>query len=198
MEPNEAFVIYDHRVRWVAAINMAFFVASIWFGLRFCSGVNRYIVLVFCGGFCLFWIHDLIFGIRLKLLSDGRTLHWQDGKESGSVRLAEICKVLIGARRPVQIGGTFLGWTYIRFLLRNGTERELPPDLAQGLRARKWQKLKRLVSHIRTVGNVPVEPIGEANLTTDGWEDELSAPPNGGPILVSGNSGASGGPPSVS
>lgn len=194
MEPNEAFVIYDHRVRWVAAINMAFPVAFIWLGLRFCTGVKRYVVLVFCGAFCLFWIRDLIFGIRLKLLSDGETLQWQDGKETGSVRLAEIRKVLIGARRTVQMGGTFLGWTYVRFLLRNGTERELPPNLAQGLRARKWRQLKRLVSQIRTVNDVPVEPIGEANLTTDGWEDEPNASPNGGLAKPPGNPNVGGGP----
>ena len=190
MEPNEALVIYDHRVRWVAAINMAFFVTFIWFGLRYCIGVNRYIVLVLGGAFCLFWIHDLIFGIRLKLLSNGDTLHWQEGKETGSVRLAEIRKVLIGARRPIRTGGTFFGWTHVRFLLTNGTERELPPNLAQGLRARRWRPLKRLVSHIRTVSDVPVEPIGEASLTTDGWEDEPTASPKGSPAEPFGNSKA--------
>jgi hypothetical protein len=194
MEPDAAFVIYDRRVRWVAAINMAFFVAFIWYGLRYCTGVNRYIVLVFSGGFCLFWSHDLIFGIRLKLLSDGRTLQWQDGKQTGSVRLAEIRRVLIGARKPIQIGSTSLGWTYVRFLLRDGSERELPPNLAQGLRARKWKQLKRMVSHIRTVCDVPVEPIGGADMTTDGWQDEPNTSPNGGPAEPPADSAVGGEP----
>jgi hypothetical protein len=172
MQADPALVIYDHRVRWVAAINMAFFVAFIWVALRFCSGFNRYILLAFCTAFCLFWIRDLVFGFRLKLLSDGRTLHWQEGKKTGSVPLADIRKVLIGARNPVQIGDSFLGWTYVRLQLRNGTEQALPPNIASGLRSRKWRYLKRLVSHIRMVSGVTVEPIREPDVTIAGWEDE--------------------------
>jgi hypothetical protein len=197
VQADKPLVIYDHRVRWVAAINMAFFVVSIWFGLRFCSGFNRYILLAFCTAFCLFWIRDLVFGFRLKLLSDGRTLRWQEGKEVGSVPMAEIRKVLIGVRRPVKIGGSVLGWTYVRFLLRTGAEQPLPPSIAAGLRSRRWRHLKRLVSHIRTISNVLVEPIREPDLSTDGWEDEPGAS-NGGPTGPSGNSRVSGGPPSVS
>ncbi len=170
--PSDKLVIYDHRVRWVAAINMAFFLAFIWVALRFSSGFNRYILLAFCAAFCLFWIRDLVFGFRLKLLSDGRALHWQEGKKTGSLPLADIRKVLIGARNPVQIGRSFLGWTCVRFQLRNGTEQALPPNIASGLRSRKWRRLKQLVSHIRTVSNVPVEPIAEPDMTAGGWQDE--------------------------
>ncbi len=172
MNVDKALVIYDHRVRWVAALNMAFVVAGIWLALSFGSGFSLYAPMVFLGLFSLFWIRDLLFGFRLKLLSDGGTLHWQEGKATGSVPLAEIRKVLIGARKPVQIGDDFLGWTYVRFQLRSGAEQALPPNIASGLRARKWRYLKRLVSHMRTVSNVPVEPIVEPDLTTDGWEDE--------------------------
>jgi hypothetical protein len=179
MSVNKPLVIYDHRVRWVAAINMAFFVAFKWFAVRFCSGFIKYILLAFCTAFCLFWIRDLVFGFRLKLLSDGRTLHWQDGKAAGSVPLAEIRKILIGARNPIQIGDGSLGWTHVRFQLRNGTEQALPPNLASGLRSRKWRYLKRLVSHIRTVSNLTVEPIADTDLTAAGWQDEPDGPANG-------------------
>jgi hypothetical protein len=172
MSVNKPLVIYDHRVRWVAALNMAFVVTGIWLALRFGSGFPRYFFIGFLVLFSLFWIRDFVFGFRLKLLSDGRTLHWQEGKVSGSVPLAEIREVLIGARKPVQIGDTYLGWTYVRFRLKNGAEQALPPNIASGLRSRKWRHLKRLVAHIRTTFNVPVEPIREPDLTTDGWEDE--------------------------
>jgi hypothetical protein len=121
-------------------------------------------------------------------LSDGRTLHWQEGKEAGSVPLADIRKVLIGARNPVQVGDSFLGWTYVRFQLKNGTEQALPPNIASGLRSRRWRYLKRLVSHIRAVSDVPVEPIAEPDLTTAGWEDEPQHGADGSQPLSSDSS----------
>lgn len=170
---DKPLVIYDHRVRWVAALNMTFVVAGIWLALRFGSGPSLYIPVGFLALFSLFWIRDLLFGFRLKLMSDGSTLHWQEGKDVGSVPLAEIRKVVIGVRRPVRVGDSgVLGWTYVRFQLRSGAEQALPPNIASGLRSRNWRHLKRLVSHVRTVSNVPVEPISEPDLTIEGWVDE--------------------------
>ncbi len=180
MQSEKAFVIYEHRVRWVAAINMAFFVTFIWFALRFCSGFNRYILLAFCTAFCLFWIHDFIFGFRLKLLSDGSTLYWQEGKETGCIPLAQIRKVLIGVRKPARVGFGAVSWTFVRFLLSNGAEEALPPGIGSGLRSRNWRHLKRLVSHIRTVSPVSVEAINEPDLSLEGWEDEPHAASSGG------------------
>jgi len=175
MQANKALIVYDQRVRWVAAISMVFFAACIWFALRFCSGFNRLIFLAFCAPFCLFWICDLVFGFRLMLVSDGCTLRWQERKEVGSVALAQIRKVLIGVRKPGRVD-LDIGSTHIRFQLRNGTEQALPPNIASGLRSRNWRRFKRLMSHIRTVSEVPVEPIREADLTLEGWEDEQIAP----------------------
>src|SRR5512139_1612390 len=100
---GKPLVIYDHRVRWVAVLNMAFVVAGICLALRFVSGVSLYLPVAFLAVFCLFWIRDLLFGFRLKLVSDGRTVHWQEGKKAGSVPLTEVRKVLIGVRNT-QIG----------------------------------------------------------------------------------------------
>jgi hypothetical protein len=178
MNTDKTVVIYDHRLRWVAVINMAFVVAGIWFALRFESGFLRYLMVGFLVLFSLFWIRDLIFGFRLKLLSDGITLHWQEGKKCGSVPLVQIRKVLIAARKPVQIGDGFMEWTHVRLQLRTGAEHALPPNIASGLRSRKWRLLKRLVSHIRTVSPVLVEPMNGPDLTAGGWEDEQVGPTN--------------------
>jgi hypothetical protein len=196
MQAHKALVVYDQRVRWVAAINLAFFAACIWFALRFCSGFNRYILLAFCTPFCLFWIRDLLFGFRLMLVSDGCTLRWQERKEVGSVALAQIRKVLIGVRKSGGHTDLDRDWTYIRFQLSNGTEQALPPNIASGLRSRNWRHLKRLVSHIRTVSEVPVEPIREADLSLDGWEDEPqhaadgSQPSSSAPSRISAAAGS--------
>jgi hypothetical protein len=88
MSVNKPLVIYDHRVRWVAVLNMAFVVAGICLALRSGSGVTLYLPVAFLALFSLFWIRDLLFGFRLKLVSDGCTLHWQDGKSVGSVFLS--------------------------------------------------------------------------------------------------------------
>lgn len=173
MSADKPLVIYDHRVRWVAAVNMAFVVAGVWLAIRLGAGLSLYLPVGFLGLFGLFWIRDLLCGFRLKLLSGGCTLHWREGKEIGSVPPAQIRKVLIGARRPIQIGDSgVLGWTYVRFQLRTGTEQALPPNIASGLRSRNWRHLKRLISHIRTVSNVTVEPINEPDLSMEGWRDE--------------------------
>jgi len=178
MSVDKPLVIYDHRIRWVATINMAFVVAGSWLALRFLSDFRLYLVVGFLALFSLFWIRDFFFGFRLKLLSDGVTLSWQEGKEMGSVPLAQIRKVLIGTRRPIQVGGNMLGWTYVRLQMKTGTEQALPPNIASGLGSRKWRLLKRLVSHIRTVSDVQVEPINEPDVTIEGWEDAPVDPPN--------------------
>lgn len=172
MQSDNSTVIYDHRTRWLAVINLAFFVTFIWVALQFLSGLMKYSILVFCFAFCLFWIRDFIFGFRVRLLSDGCTLHWQEGKEAGSVLLTDIRKVLIGAQNSIRIGSWYLNWNYVRLQLENGEEHNLPPNIATGLRSRRWQNLKKLVAHIRTVSNVTVEPIMAPNLTTADWEDE--------------------------
>ncbi len=169
---NKPLIIYDHRVRWVAAVNMAFVVAGIWLALKFGSGASLYVPVVFLSLFSLFWICDLLFGHRLKLFSDSSTLRWQDGKATDSVPLPDIRKVLIGAK-TIRIGGnSVMGWTYVRFALSSGTECELPPNIASGLRARGWRRLRQLVTHIRTVSDVPVEPISEPGVILEGWKDE--------------------------
>jgi len=150
---------------------MTFVVAGICLALKFCSGASLYVSVVFLGLFSLFWIRDLLFGMRLMLVSDGSMLRWQDGKASGSVSLADIRKVLIGAKTK-QVGDGVMGWTYVRFALSSGAERDLPPNIASGLRAQSWRRLRKLVAHIRTVSDVQVEPINESGVVLEGWKDE--------------------------
>ncbi|HEU5125017.1 MAG TPA: hypothetical protein VFW05_13260 [Verrucomicrobiae bacterium] len=169
---NKPLTIYDHRVRWVAAVNMAFVVAGIWLAVKFGAGASLYVPVIFLGLFSLFWIRDLLFGHRLKLSCDSSTLRWQDGKATDSVRLRDIRKVLIGAK-TIRIGGnSVMGWTYVRFTLSSGTECELPPNIASGLRARSWRRLRQLVTHIRIVSEVTVEPISEPGVILEKWKDE--------------------------
>jgi len=164
-------VIYNHRVRWVAMVNMTFVVAGIWLAVRLGSGISFYLPVIFLGLFSLFWIRDLLFGMRLMLVSDGVTLRWQDDKVKGSVALRDIRRILIG-ETITQIGDGVIGWTYIRFELRSGSTCVLPPNIARGLSARKWRRLKHLVAHIRTVGDVPVEAINEPGMFLKRWKDD--------------------------
>ena len=179
MIADKPLVIYDRRVRWTAAVNLAFAGAGIWLALRFGSGISLYLSVGFLGLFSLFWIKDLFFGFRLKLLCDDRTLHWQEGKKTGSVPLTEIRKVRIGVGMPVQCGdGPVLQSTHVRFMLRSGAEEALPPNIAQGLRSWNWRHLKRLLAYIRTVTPVQVESISEPGVTAEGWENELGGAVN--------------------
>jgi hypothetical protein len=88
------------------------------------------------------------------------------------VPLAQIRKVLIGVRKPARLGFGAVSWTFVRFLLADGSEVALPPGIGAGLRSRKWRHLKRLVSRIRMISKVPVEPIAESDLSIEGWQDE--------------------------
>src|SRR3954453_3961354 len=150
MSADKRLVIYDQRVRWIAVVNMAFAGAGIWLALRFGSGPSLYVPVGFLSLFSLFWIKDLLFGFRLKLLCDGRTLHWQEGKRTGSVPLAEIRKVRIVVGKPVQCGdGPVLQSIHVGFKLRSGAEEALPQNIAQGLASWNWRHLKRLLAYIR-------------------------------------------------
>lgn len=166
-------IIYNHRIRWVAIVNMTFVIAGIWLAFRFVSGASLYVSVIFLALFSLIWIRDLLFGIRIMLVSDGATLRWQDDKVTGSVKLADIRRVLIGAT-ATQVGDGVMGRTHIRFALSSGDECVLPPNIASGLRAQSWRRLKQLVAHIRTVYDVPVEAIDEPGVVLRGWKDDRS------------------------
>jgi hypothetical protein len=168
----KSFVIYDKNIRWLAIMNMTFVAVGIWFAVRFCSGFLLYLLVAFLGLFSLFWIRDLLFGMKLRLVSDGRLLQWQDRKKTGSVPLAEIKKILIGVSKPVQAGDSVVSWTYVTLQLTSGAKHELPPNLANGLCAWKWKKLKELVAHLRTLSEVKVEPIDIPGTSVHGWEDD--------------------------
>ena len=64
-------VIYENNARWVAVINLAFAVVGVYLSLRFVEGGLGYLMVVFLSLFSLFWFRDAVFGLRLKLLSDG-------------------------------------------------------------------------------------------------------------------------------
>lgn len=172
MNSYKPFVIYDKNIRWVAAINLAFAVGGIVIAVRVGSGWGLYLAVGFLGLFSSFWIRDLIFGMKLKLVSDGQSLIWQDRKKSGRVPLGAIRKILIGAQKPVQAGDNVVSWTYVTFLLNSGARHDLPPNLANGLRARRWRKLKNLLYELRAVSNVQVEQINKPDVDLGEWEDE--------------------------
>lgn len=165
-------VFFNRSIRWVATLNLAFVVAGIWLAAKYGRGASFYVPVIFLGLFSLVWLRDFLFGFRVKLVSDGGMLQWQEGTELGSVPLTEIQKILIGARPPAHGGG--YSATEVRLQLKTGPELELPPNLASGLRARNWRHLKRLVAHIRTVSNIKVELVDEPGMTADGWEDEVN------------------------
>ena len=167
---KDHIVMYDARIRWVAAVNLAFAVGATYCAFRFVpDAVAHWVVGVFCAFFSLFWWNDFIFGVRLFLAGDGRVLSWQEGKEKGEVELCKIKSILVAVKRPVHPAP---GWTYIRFRLTDGSERQLPPNMSNGLRARDWRRLKNLVQYVRLFTSVTVEPLGDPDLTIEEIIDE--------------------------
>jgi hypothetical protein len=192
-------IFYNSRTRWVAVINLATATAGIYLSMRYVDGGLRWLMVVFLSLFSLFWVRDVFFGFPLKLISDGTKLHWQDGKQAGSAPLKQIRRISIGVAAPRETDMMPLGWTYIRFHLSDGQQHELPPNLASGLRSRNWRLMRNLVAHLRTVSSVSVVPLNDPKRHIEGVKDELfAASLNGGPAGLLGNSGAGGGPPSVS
>src|SRR5262249_22732620 len=114
-------VFYNTRTRWVAVINLAAAGAGIYFSARYVDGGLRWVMVSFLSLFSLFWVRDVLFGFPLKLISDGMTLHWQDGKQIGAVPLRQITRISIGVAAPVDTEMMPLDWTYIRLCLSNGT-----------------------------------------------------------------------------
>jgi hypothetical protein len=170
---TESVVIYDGRVRWVAAINLAFAVAGIYFAMRFVPGMGRYVAVVFLSLFSLFWIKDFLFGFRIRLVSDGQLLTWQEKNQTGTVAMKNVTKILVGVGRP-QTRSMPLQ-TCIRFAQADGREKSLPPNIANGLRAGNWRRLRQLIAHIRTITPVVVEPFDDPDLNIEGWTDEQGA-----------------------
>jgi hypothetical protein len=191
-------VLYNTRTRWVAVINLAAAGAGICFSVRYIDGGLRWVMMIFLSLFSLFWVRDVLFGFPLRLISDGTTLHWQDGKQIGAVPLKQIARILIGVAAPRDTDMMPLGWTYIRLCLSNGTQEDLPPNLANGLRSRNWRLMQKLVAHLRTVSPVSVVPLDDPKRQIKGVTDELFAPPNGAPAERFGSPSVGGGPPSVS
>ena len=164
---SDEAVFYDKRVRWVAAINLAFVVGGIWFSVRVVPGFGKYFMIVFLSLFSLFWIKDFLFGFRLMLISDGRVLNWKESVREGSVEIKDIQKVLVGVGIPS--GRRKYSPTYIRLQQAYGNEVELPPNIAAGLRARDWRGLRKLLDHIRTATPVVVEGINDPDMNIEGW-----------------------------
>lgn len=176
-------VIYNARIRWVAAVNLAFAVGATYCVFRFVpDAVAHWVVGAFCFLFSLFWWKDVLFGIRLYLAGDGRVLSWQEGTEKGDVELDKITSVLVAVKRPVRHAP---GWTYIRFRLSDGSERELPTNMANGLRSRNWRRMKELIRYVRTVTPVTVEALGDPDTMTLNITDEPSPGPYGSPAAGS-------------
>jgi len=169
MNTNEKnIVIYDECSRWVAIANLAFAGAALYCVVHFSSNkIAHYAVGGFLCLFSLFWVKDFIFGFRLRLVSDGQRLSWQEGRETGHVELRQMTAILVS--QPVRHR---FGWTFIRFRLSDGSERQLPPNMAQGLRARDWRRLKELIRYIQTITPVTVEPLDDPYAIIEGVTDE--------------------------
>jgi hypothetical protein len=74
------------------------------------------------------------------------------------------------------------GWrsgTHIRLKLARGSEKTLPPNLANYLRVRDWRRLKQLIAHIRTVTPLVVEPLNDPGSQIEGWTEEQDAEGHG-------------------
>lgn len=170
---TESLVIFDSRVRWVAAINLAFAFGGIYLALRFIPDAAKYVVAVFLSLFSLFWIKDFLFGFRYRLVSDGRLLTWQENNKTDTVDMKNIKKILVGVGHST--GRVSYSTTYIKLRLANGKEKSLLPNIANGLRAGNWRRLKQLIAHVRTVTPVVVEPINDPDLSIEGWTEEQSA-----------------------
>jgi len=166
-------VIYDAHIRWVAAVNLAFAVGATYGVFRFVpNAVAHWVVGVFCFLFSLFWWNDFIFGIRLYLTGDGRVLSWQEGKEKGQVELNKIRCIIVAVKRPVHPAP---GWTYIRFRLADGSERQLPPNMSNGLRARNWRRMKDLVGYVQSITPIKMELLGDPDTIVEEIIDEPRA-----------------------
>lgn len=155
VENGRPFVIYDARVRWVAVVNLAFLGAIIFMVFHFDHDdpVGHWVAGVFCGLFALFWCKNLISGFRMYLAGDGRHLIWQEGAEKGKVELGKITHILVAVKPP---GDSEVSRAFIRFKLANGSERQLPPNISNGLRAKDWRRLKDLVQYVRSITPVMV------------------------------------------
>lgn len=155
LKNNTPFVIYEARARWVAVVNLAFLGAFVFVAFHFGPDdpVGHWVAGVFGGLFALFWCKNLISGFRMYLAGDGRHLVWQEGAEKGSVELSKITHILVAVETLGDAGGS---WTFIRFKLANGSERQLPPNLSTGLRAKGWHRLKDLVRYVRSITPVTV------------------------------------------
>jgi hypothetical protein len=167
---TESLVIYDQRMRWVAAINLAAAFGGIYLALRFLPTTPKYVIVVFCSLFALFWIKDILFGFRLRLVSDGRLLTWQENNQTATVEIRNIKKILVGFGHST--GQVHYSATYIKLQLANGSEKTLPPNIAAGLRGMNWRKLRQLIDHVRTVTPVVVEPIDDPDRNIKGWTEE--------------------------
>lgn len=164
-------VIYESSARWVAQINLAVAATGAYLSWRFAEGGLRYFMAAFCALFSLFWIRPAVFGVRLKLVSDGTTLQWQEGKQTGAAALKQIQKISVREEIKGPADSTFM-WTYIILHMSDGKEQELPPNLATGLRCKNWRFLRRLVAHVRTVSPITVVSLNNPPEHIQGLIDE--------------------------
>jgi hypothetical protein len=158
---NKGLVIYDGRVRWVAAVNLAFVPAGLYVALRFVPGFGKYFIIAFLSLFSLFWIKDFLFGFRFKLASDGRALNWQEGKQADSVGMDKIARIVVEVGSPGAVPS-------IRFQQTDGEEKSLPPNIIAGLRARDWRHLRQLIAHVQTLVPTVAVDAGDSGLNLDG------------------------------
>jgi hypothetical protein len=149
-------VFIDLNGRWVAIGIMAIAIGAIYASLHFLTGSAKYITVVSLSLFGLFPIKNALFGFPLKLSSDGRLLSWREGSKTGSIELTQIKKLHLDVEDS-RTDRNLPMKTYVQFFDSDGNETELPRNLADGMCAKKWKPLRRLIAHIRTVSPVIVK-----------------------------------------
>jgi hypothetical protein len=145
----QGVVFYNAQWQWLHIVMMAFPVGGIYFAFSIMGGgFGKYFVIAFCSLFSLLFIRGALFGFRVRLASDGRSLSWQEGKKKGSVKLKDIAAISIDYSPPKP--GKNMDMAHVTLELSNGHDVELPINLADRvLRASNWRRLRELAAHVQ-------------------------------------------------
>lgn len=149
-KPGQGVVFYNSQWRWLHIICLSFAVGGIYLAVsdQGRKSFGNYIVIAFCSLFSLFFIRGALFGFRVRLASDGRSLRWQEGRKKGSVKLTSIAAISIDYSPPKP--GKNLDIALVTLQLSNGHDIELPINLGnQVLRARNWRMLRELAAYVQ-------------------------------------------------
>jgi len=148
-DTGQGVVFYNAQWQWLMILMMAFPAGGIYLAFSIKGGgFGKYLVIVFCSLFSLIFIRGALFGFRVRLASDGRSLSWQEGRKKGSVKLKDIAAISIDYSPPTP--DKHLDIARVILLLSNGRDIELPINLGDKvLRPYHWRRLRELAAHIQ-------------------------------------------------